>query len=156
MIGFWLPCGVGEQRAHRLAIFDAELEDVTDFDAAHLLQHAVGVARGRVARLRDAQVRPDRFGEVAPPAHMNQVRVRLVRARDKVLQPANLVVGVQGQVGGQPHRSREADRRTCYLLNRLRVEHLHALAIHGVHQFVGVEFTVAAHQRRYGLAVHAH
>jgi hypothetical protein len=76
---------VGEQRAHRLAVFRAELEDVPDFDAAYLLQHAFGVARRRVARLRDAQVRPNRFGEVAPPADMNQVRVRLVRARDEVL-----------------------------------------------------------------------
>ncbi|GBC90291.1 hypothetical protein HRbin14_01026 [bacterium HR14] len=151
-----IALGVGIERAHRLAILHAQLEDVPHFNPAHFAERSVRTARALVARLRHTQVRPARLWKVASPAYMDQMRVRLVRARDEILQPTQFIVCQNGDVRRQANGTCESDGRVRYLADAFGVHHLHAFAVQRVLELVGVQFAVAAHQRRHRLAVHTH
>src|SRR5207237_2346898 len=80
--------GAEEARAHRRAVLRAEVEDLSDLDAAVAGEHALLAARAAVAGARLAQVGERRIGEVARLVDADDVRVVAVGTRHHAARAA--------------------------------------------------------------------
>ena len=75
---------IEEGRVHGFRIFRAELEHMTDLNAATNGQSAIAIRR-RVARHHIAQIRNlIRLRQIAPPVHANVVKTFIVRTTDEI------------------------------------------------------------------------
>ena len=105
------PCSSSTVALHRLAVLAAELENVTDLDAAHDLERARR-RRARVAVDHVAEVRGRGLRQVAAPVDAGEVQVLLVRAADEVASAAAAWSAITGDLAVRPGRGSPARSRT--------------------------------------------
>src|SRR5262249_15830027 len=111
---------VEKGRAERRAILSAEVEHLTNLDAAILLENALATARTEVADHCLTEVDEDHAdAEVAPVLDAGEILVVLIGADHRTADAAQRVVGDDRRV--EPDRAGEADRNAGRALHDVRV-----------------------------------
>ena len=106
---------VEERAIERFCVFGAQLEDVTHFDAAYDVEHALAIRR-RIAGDHIADIGDFRLGEITAEIGAGQVHVHFIGAAGKVGHHGHRAVGDDTDARLDTDRADETgDATQCFL-----------------------------------------
>src|SRR5713226_4292270 len=86
------PFGVEIRRAHRLAVFPAQIKDLAYLDTAVGLQKTLLASWARITGHCQPEVRKDRWRKIPLLIDFDKMSVRFIGARHRSLHPLNRMV----------------------------------------------------------------